>query len=138
MDSNSDSDYIGSTTKNTTNKMLPAKSKLFYEKAYTNFMNWCESRNEKQYNENVLLTYFSFISKKYRASSLWSYYSKLKSTMIINKNVDIGKFPQLLAFLKTKSDGYVPSKPKTLNGEQIQRFVEEAPDDIYLVVKVSF
>lgn len=128
---------LADAAKEAVNELLPVKSRDLYRKAYNNFMDWCETKRAKSYSENVLLAHFSDMSEKYKASSLWSYYSKLKSTLLINKNVDISKYAKLIAFLKRKSDGYVPKKSKILNRQQILKFVSEAPDDIYLVAKVS-
>lgn len=120
-----------------TNRLLPVKSQNLYQKAYEHFIDWCENKEVQRYSENILLAYMSEMSAKYKSSSLWSYYSKLKSTLLINKNVDIGKFSKLLAFLRKKSDGYVPKKSKILSREQILKFVEEAPDHNYLVTKIA-
>lgn len=126
---------MGVTSKD---KILPEKSKILYEKAYTNFINWCESKHIKQYTEYVLLSYFGEISEKYKASTLWTCYSKIKSTLLINKKVDIGKYSKLIPFLRRKSHGYASKKSRILSREQIQKFIREAPDDIYLVTKVSY
>lgn len=54
-----------------------------------------------------------------------------------NKSVHISKFPKLIAFMQRNSENYVSKKHKTLSGEQIKQFIEEAPDDTYLPAKVS-
>ncbi|KAF2879539.1 hypothetical protein ILUMI_26623, partial [Ignelater luminosus] len=118
-----------------TANLLPSKSKKIYEKAYADFMQWCDRKGVSNYTENVLLTHFSEVSEIYKASSLWSYYSKIKSTLLIHRNVDISKFSSLIAFLKAKSCGYKPKQSKILSREQVLKFISEAPDDIYLMIK---
>lgn len=95
-------------------------------------MNWCEEKKvENCLTEQVLLAYFENLSKKYKSSSLWAYYS-----MIMKKNLDISKYIQLIAFLKRKSDGYKPKKSKVLTRDDVTKFLHEA-DDEYLLIKVN-
>lgn len=74
-------------------KLLPSKSRLAYEKEYKNFQKWKNVKNIKGQGstENVLLAYFSEKSKKMQPSSLWSYYSMLKSTILVNENINISR-----------------------------------------------
>jgi hypothetical protein len=71
--------------------LLPRKSVSLYEKEYNIFCAWRKSRNIKGVSEEVLLSYFAEKVKKYKASTLWSCYSKLKSTLLIKEQVDISK-----------------------------------------------
>ncbi|KAJ8914397.1 hypothetical protein NQ315_017487 [Exocentrus adspersus] len=63
-------------------------------------------------NETVLLAYLSEKAKKVKPSTLWSYYSMLKSTLLVNDNCDISKYSKLIALLKKLCDGYKPKKSK--------------------------
>lgn len=67
---------------------------------------------------------------------MWTKYSILKSTLIVNENNDISHFSRLISFLKIKSKGYAPKKSKVLEGDQVLTFISEAPDDIYLLHKI--
>ena len=58
----------------------------------------------------------------------------LKSTLFIDENTDISKFPKLRAFLKRKNDGYRPKKSNVFNRENVNKFMLEALDDIYLLM----
>ncbi|XP_044260666.1 uncharacterized protein LOC123008737 isoform X2 [Tribolium madens] len=60
----------------------------------------------------------------------------LKTTIFVNENVDISKFLKLRAFLKRQNAGYKPKKSNTFSREGISQFLEEAPDDKYLLMKV--
>jgi hypothetical protein len=62
----------------------------------------------------------------------------LRATLNMNKNVDIGKFTRLIAFLKRKSDGYMAKKSKIFIKQQIDAFLKQADDEKYLSVKVFF
>lgn len=118
-------------------ELIPQKSKKLYEQQYESFVRWCNEKHVKEYNENALLVYFNEKSKRYCSSTLWSYYSMLKTTINIKHNIDISKFSKLLAFLKRKNDGHKPKKSKVLTGEDVEKFLVEAPDDKYLMMKVS-
>ena len=82
--------------------ILPEKSRRLYMSNYTKFKDWCMS-NGVRINEDTVLAYFYEKSKRIKPSSLWSEYSMVKSTLLINDNVDISKFEKLKAFLKRQS-----------------------------------
>lgn len=75
-------------------------------------------------------------SDKISPSTLWTQYSMLRSTIEAHHNIDISQYTKLRAFLKRKSEGYVPKKAKTLTAEEIHQFVNTAPDSEYLFEKV--
>ncbi|XP_008194853.1 uncharacterized protein LOC100142506 isoform X2 [Tribolium castaneum] len=60
----------------------------------------------------------------------------LKTTIFVNENIDISKFVKLRAFLKRQNAGYKPKKSNTFSRERINQFLEEAPDEKYLLMKV--
>lgn len=122
---------------NVVSGLLPAKSKEKYEKMYQRFVTWCETKNIKSpFQEKVLLVYFETLAATYSSSSLWSFYSMLRATISTKNNVDISKYTQLQAFLKRKSEGYVPKKSRTFSREEIERFLKEADDKTFLLTKV--
>ncbi|KAL7298012.1 hypothetical protein TKK_0009020 [Trichogramma kaykai] len=116
---------------------LPAKSKQKYEATYKKFMEWKVQKGYTDFTSHVLLTYFKEMSEKFKATSLWATYSMLRSVILTKHNVNIHDFSPLLEFLKTNSKGYVPKKAEILEPEHIRRFLTDAPDDKYLVVKVA-
>ena len=120
----------------TSEELLPQVSKKKYEIVYTAFMDWRSEKNINSYSENVLLAYFGELAQRYKSFSLWAQYSMLKSTLNINNNVDISKYSKLRAFLKRKSEGYIPKKAKTFTPEEINKFIKESPNGIYLATKV--
>jgi hypothetical protein len=119
-------------------ELLPEKSREIYEKQYRKFNEWCASKTVENLNEDVLLAYFYEKSKEFKASTLWSHYSMVKSKLILEKNLDISKFLKLTAFLKRKNDGYSAKKSKTLDADQVQKFLTEASDEDYLLIKVRY
>ncbi|KAJ8960468.1 hypothetical protein NQ318_013752 [Aromia moschata] len=97
-----------------------------YETAYEKFITWRKNSKAKSFSENILLGYFEDISKTFKASTLWSQYSMLRTTINIKHNVDISTYPKLRSFLKRMSDT-----------EELQQFLNEAPDEMYLLTKVA-
>ncbi|KAJ3644696.1 hypothetical protein Zmor_022406 [Zophobas morio] len=122
---------------NSLSNLLPTKSRQIYEKKYSEFENWCKENNISTISENVLMAYFEVQRQKYKSSSLWCLYSQLKSCIGIHNNVDISKYHKLQALLKRCSEGYVPKKSKILEEYEINKFISEADDTIYLAMKVS-
>lgn len=122
---------------NVVSSLLPEKSRVKYEKAYKRFGEWCEEKKVKNTaNEKVLLAYFEHLSKYYKSSSLWAYYSMLRAMISMNKNVDIGKYSHLITFLKRKAEGYRPKKSKILTKQDVIKFLQEADDKKFLLTKV--
>lgn len=101
-------------------------------------MDWRTLNNVKSFSENVLLPYFEELSTKYKPTSLWSHFSILKSTLNLKNNVKIDNYSKVRAFLKRKSEGFQKKRAKTLTSDEINRFIKEAPDSIYLATKVKF
>ncbi|XP_043461530.1 uncharacterized protein LOC122498058 [Leptopilina heterotoma] len=84
-----------------------------------------------------MLAYLIELSEKYKPPTVWSTYSMLKSTLKNNDNVNIASFMKVTSFLKRNSDGYKSKKSKTLSPENVNMFLSEAPDDIFLATKVA-
>ncbi|KAJ8948662.1 hypothetical protein NQ317_002312, partial [Molorchus minor] len=117
--------------------LLPTKSRSLYDIAYNRFKKWCAEKNVQVYSENVLLAYFSENAKNYKSSTLWAQYSMVKSCLIIYDNIDISKFPKLIAFLKRTGDGYQVKKSKILTKSEIDRFLSSVDDKEFLMIKVG-
>lgn len=100
-------------------------------------MEWWETNQYTDIDENAVLNYFIEKAKKRKSSSLWSMYSMLKTTLALNKGIDIGRFNEVNAFLKKKSAGYKPELTKIFAKEEIYSFLSKAPDSDFLMMKVS-
>ena len=116
--------------------LLPPKSREKYWGAYDAFTKWKNSKGVEIVSENLMMDYFGELSQKYKPSSLWCKYSMLRSTIQMIHNINIGGFKQLLAFLKQLASGYEPKKSKALSRDDAIAFLNDAPDDIYLITKV--
>ncbi|KAJ8915477.1 hypothetical protein NQ315_003240 [Exocentrus adspersus] len=117
-------------------KIIPEKSKLLYEKEYINFCEWRNKKQVRGVNDKIIMAYISEKSKRVKSSSLWSYYSQLKKMLSVKENVDISRFHQVTAFLKHKSTGYKPKKSRVFTREDLEKFLDTAPDINYLLLKI--
>lgn len=117
--------------------ILPTKSRKIYEAQYQIFVKWCCERKVENFSEDALLVFFTEKSRTLSASTLWAHYSMLKTMLNVKNNIDISKFHKLTALLKRKNEGYKPKKAKTLTGDQVDKFLLEAPDNQFLMIKVS-
>ena len=117
--------------------LLPSKSKQRYEKQYDLFNLWKKKKKTKLISENIVFAYIVERSTKVNPTTLWSEFSMLKSTIKIKDNVNIGLFNRVVAFLKQKSSSHKPKKSKIFTRDDIIKFLIEAPDNEYLMMKVS-
>lgn len=117
--------------------LLPKKSREIYEYMYQRFFDWCKEKNIQLYSEDVLMVYFSNLANKMKPSTLWSQYSMLRSTLDIKNGIDISKYSKLRAFLKRQNEGYLPKKSRVFTKEEVDRFLNSAPDNLYLMMKVN-
>lgn len=118
--------------------LIPSKSKDKYDKAYNDFKKWCGQNKVEVMDEKTLLAYYDTELKNAKYSTAWTIYSMLKLTLNVNDNIDVSKFNNLRAYLKRKSEGYVPKKSKVLQKEHVLQFIKDAPDEQFLAVKVFF
>jgi Glu-tRNA(Gln) amidotransferase subunit E-like FAD-binding protein len=120
------------------NSLLPEKSKEKYKKAYKKFENWCSEKRVKHGNEEVLLAYFEQKSRTFKGSTLWSIYSMLRATFNVNKKIEIRNYPSLIAFIKRKSVGQLSKKFSLFAKFEMEKFLKEAENNTYLLMKVRF
>ncbi|XP_051158529.1 uncharacterized protein LOC127279911 [Leptopilina boulardi] len=85
------------------------------------------------------MAYFSHLSNrmKIKASTLWSIYSMLKSSLKSKNDINIENYSKLTVFLKNQSKGYRLKKSKILSNDEIEKFINEAPDQEYLAKKAA-
>lgn len=123
-------------SKESVQHILPQKSYDLYVQTYEKFLKWQKSQNTNSFDEDVLMAYFCKAAKTFKASTLWSGFSMLKNTILCNHNVNIGLYTRLIAFLNKKRIGFQSKKSNIFTAEEIKKFLMEAPDAEYLVIKV--
>ncbi|XP_073963713.1 uncharacterized protein [Choristoneura fumiferana] len=116
---------------------LPSKSRRGYIQKYVNFMKWKKLHGVKSFSEEVFLDYFKELAKAKLPSTLWAVYSMLKATLSAKKNIHIAKYSNLTAFIKQQSRGYISQKSRVFTASEVETFLKEAPDHIYLAMKVA-
>lgn len=118
--------------------LLPVKSRQLYTKRYNDFKIWKKEKNIKNsFAEEVLLCYFQHLSTMYCSSTLWAYFSMLKACIQAYDKLDIGTYNRLIAFIKQKHQGYKAKKAKVFTPAEVAAFCCTAPDEQFLVAKVS-
>lgn len=119
--------------------LLPKKSRQIYTKRYNDFKDWCKTKNIKNsFAEEVFLVYFNELSKKYCSSTLWAYFSMIKACVQVYDKQDLSSYNRLITLIKQNHKGYKAKKAKTFTTTEVAKFCHAAPDDKYLVTKVSF
>ncbi|XP_050309956.1 uncharacterized protein LOC126745933 [Anthonomus grandis grandis] len=118
-------------------ELLPIKSRNKYNYAYSRFMDYRTNKNVTSFSENVVMAYFLELGSKINSSTLWANYSMLKATLAIRHDVDISEYSKLRAFLKQQAHAYKPKKSKIITKEEINKFIQDAPDKEYLMIKVA-
>lgn len=118
--------------------LFPKKSESRYKLAYQKFEEWKKDCKASSFSERVLLAYFKYLQqeKKNKPTTMWSIHSMLIKSIMIEHNIDISGYRKLTAFLKKSSVGYEPKKSLVLTPEDTQKFLDEAPDDMFLSHKV--
>ncbi|XP_061704420.1 uncharacterized protein LOC133515846 [Cydia pomonella] len=129
-------DELRGTAKDPELTFLPEKSRDKYLKAYDNFNKWRLENSENTMSETVLLSYFMHLSHTKQPPTMWSIYSMLKATIKTKDDVHIEDYKELVTFLKGMSVGHNPKKSKIFTPSDIDKFINEAPDIIYLGAKV--
>ncbi|KAG4068899.1 hypothetical protein HA402_005047 [Bradysia odoriphaga] len=120
----------------TNNHSLPANSQAKYNLTYQIFQKWNKSNGWTAISEELLIKYFTELETKNKPPTLVAIFSMLKATFRINDNIDIGGYSKLLEFLKQKNAGYKPSTTLLFTDDEIEKFLNEASDDLWLDVKV--
>jgi tRNA 2-selenouridine synthase SelU len=117
--------------------LIPQKSRVAYETTYSRLEEWRSKQKVNCINEKVMLAYFLEKSKIVKPSTLWSVYSMLRTLISINKNLDLSKYTNLIAFFKRQSEGYRAKKSESFSKENIEKFLTTANDEDYLMHKVK-
>lgn len=117
---------------------LPDISREKYMLTYKNFKDWQSKHGMPNVCNDLILAYFHMMAKKkYKPTSLWAYHSMLKATIRTFEDVDIGRFKQVSAFLKSRSKGYKSVKARVFTEDQIKNFIDNADNLSWLDVKVK-
>ncbi|KAL7292517.1 hypothetical protein TKK_0014090 [Trichogramma kaykai] len=113
--------------------LMPVKSCAQYEKVYNSFIQWKEKNNAQVINEDVLLMYFKELSEKWKPTTLWSHWSKLRT---LKNSISMNNYHYLKTFVKQQSKGYQPKKSLILSWQYIEKFINISDHHIYFHNKV--
>lgn len=116
---------------------FPEKSRRHYQMVYNSFTEWRQANDTVSFSEDTFLAYFKDMTKKYKSSTLLTHYSMLKSALNSKHNINIEPYARVRAFLKRHSEGYQPRKSQAFTEDEINKFINKAPDYRYLAIKVG-
>ncbi|CAG5109262.1 Protein of unknown function [Cotesia congregata] len=87
-------------------------------------------------NEDVLLVYFKDLFKTLAPSTIWSRWSMLRTMISINQSIEIRNYSRLKTLIKNNAKSHRQKKSKVFSWNEIKKFIDEAPDNGYLIEKV--
>lgn len=67
---------------------------------YNEFEGWRKINNISSRSERMLLVYFAILSESYLPTTIWAYYSMLKSILKVNNRLDIPTYTELTCFFR--------------------------------------
>lgn len=116
---------------------IPVKSKAAYLAIYNYFIKWRRGSNLQDFSEDVFIAFIKHLEVTKKASTVLSKYSMLRTVVLARLNIDIKHYPALTAYLKELAKGITPKPSKFFSAEEINNFLEKAPNEQYLAIKVS-
>jgi len=117
---------------------LPTKSKRQYTAAYNAFKKWRTEKKTSSFLEEVFVAYFKELSEKHAPPTLWTQYSMIKTCVKNFDHIDLAKYNVLISFIKKKNARYKKKKAKIFEPNEIRKFINEAPNEVYLCKKVNY
>lgn len=88
------------------------------------------------FQSKVFSSNLNNFAENYKSSSLRTNFQMIKKPIEQIHKIDIN-YPELLSFLKETLVGYFPKKANIFEQHHLKTFLSDAPDDDYLLMKVS-
>lgn len=108
---------------------LSPSSKASYEARITDFKAF-EEQNSLAPRDETIVSYFTSLHLTYATSTLWTYYSMLKTYLSLTNKFDIKhEVPQLVKMLKQWQKKEEKKKSQVFNTGEIERYLQDAPSD---------
>lgn len=117
-----DDGYDGRDMNEILNEITPRKSSTTYEKRWEEFMKFSKGKTP---SEETVIQFMDFLrqTKKYKSSSLWSWYSCLNSKYALMFGIRFQSMPRLTALMKSYNVGYERKTAKTFTSDQVYSFL---------------
>jgi hypothetical protein len=103
--------------------LLPTKSKTTYTKYYADYLAWCLRQEYDHRTEDSASLYLQTESASKKATTLWSYYSGIKSLLLVRDRIDANSWRLPVAFLKRLGVQQTKKKAKVFTRENIRLFL---------------
>lgn len=135
-----DNDDCSAFVDTTLSKILPDRSKHLYELTYNRFTKWKQDKNIIGITEDVILEYLYHLRTISAVSTLRSRITMIRSTIDINDDIDIFQYERVRLFWKKTSISARNNSTRKLIKifclNDIEKFLRESPDNLYLLIKV--
>lgn len=116
--------------------VLPAKSEQIYKKVYAEFRAWMHQHNVFHITEVILLAYMAHLARTLNAHTLWSRFSMIARMAFEETGQNLKSYTRVKAFLKKNSTNVETKKAAVFSPAQIQEFLNDADNSVYLATKV--
>lgn len=106
--------------------ILPGRSQEKYKKAWEEFVSYV---GHTAPSEDNVLQFFDYCKncKKFKSSTLWSYYSMINRGLQINYSKKLQYFPRVTLLLKSYEQGYTRKVASVFSQEQLNQFWQTGP-----------
>lgn len=118
----------------------PVKSAKKYDQTWQEFIKYSGINQGTKPTEENYLQFFDYLKniKKYACSTIWSSYSKLNHKHQIYFGEKLQIYPRITHLLKSYESGYIRKTAKAFSKEEIDRYLESAPDsEDHVHIKVA-
>jgi integrase len=121
------------------NALFDIKSSSIYANWIDKYLKFHESYPPNtKHSSNLFLEFLTSISERYCANTLWQCHSAVGKWLLMYENIDIKSNILIKNFLKRKSKTHLEKKSLTLNEENINDFLVNAPNnDNFLLIKCA-
>lgn len=108
---------------------LSENTRRYYENRINDFNQYSLINQEKELAINII-NYFYFLHETYLTSTIWSYYSVMKTYLNLTKNIDLKeKFPHLIKLLKQWEKKDEKKKSNVFSKEEIKNYIKNCKDN---------
>lgn len=120
--------------------LVPETSKAAYEKAYREYVQWCQEkqiRRSEYTKEDSLFLYVVSMLEFLAPTTARSRYSMLRNQLLVHDNISINT-ERIEKLLQNKEKKYVAKKSTIFTRADIRSFCQSAPDGDFLHMKAIF
>ena len=112
------------------------KTKSAQERAYTIYSQWKEKNGVTTSERSLLNYFFQFYREKYSPTTIGTHFAKLKRSVKKYECIDISRY--FILYASVIKLEYQSKKSRVFTTEQLKKFLQEAPENRFLLHKVTY